>query len=198
MLVIVWKINCSFFFRRVWVKRHDDRAVVILKHPFQCHLMGTVKLSVLSGCINILGARLTANGQWHNLYSPSSHMLLKLTTEHPTGKDISHVMTQLSTMFSDTEQYTDLINSNVVVLLVCDLNWGFSDYISTLRPYQKLFQRPLWVHNIFSNKMLKPFGISLLDKSEMVTAASSSEIDKFLKRWLLILQNSGKFNVLAI
>ncbi|CAE1264540.1 GRC3 [Acanthosepion pharaonis] len=174
----------------VWVKRHDDKAVVILKHPFQCHLIGTVKLSVLSGCVNILGAKLTANGQWHNLYSPSSHMLLKLTTEQPTGKDISQAKTQLSAMFSDAEQYTDLITSSVVVLLVSDLNWGFTDYIATIKPYQKLFQRPPEAEKLPYNKKLKPFTVSLLEKTEMMTSASSSEIDKFLTKWPLILKNS--------
>lgn len=176
--------------KQVHMVRHEDRVLLIIKHPYKCHLLGNIQLRVIAGCINILGAKLKADETVHRLYSPTSHMLLKLRTEHPIDTDVSEYMNLLSSMFPDTDRYIDHINPKVVILSVNALNCGFTDWITTIHPYQNLFQNDPLAAKIFFNKRLKPFGISFLKQTHMIKSESSVSMDRLFRSWSSILEGS--------
>ncbi|CAI9723512.1 Hypothetical predicted protein [Octopus vulgaris] len=183
--------------KHIWIARCEDQAIVNLKHPLERNLAGFCEISVLSGCICLLDAKIVPDGQWHPLYSPHDHTPLKLVTLHSCGKDgLVITKKKVASMLSESDNFVNRIDSNSVILLVRRLRWAFTDYISTIRPYQSLFQGLKEEDKTTCNQTLQPFGISFIAKSNMPDYTSSAEEEHFIEKWESLIKSKENPRIL--
>ncbi|GAB1598949.1 polynucleotide 5'-hydroxyl-kinase NOL9-like isoform X2 [Argonauta hians] len=184
--------------KHIWIARTEDQAILNLKHPMERNLFGFCEISVLSGGISILDAKITPDGMWHSLYSPHDHTPLKLVTEYAGGKDtLINIKKKVASMLPESDNFLNKIDSTSVIFLVRRLQWPFTDYISTIRPYQGLFQELKEEDRTASNQTLQPFGFGFISKcDDMPDYTSTAEEENLIGKWESLVKSKENPRIL--